>query len=470
MDHLKDLDDNLDVFNKLLQDIINCDEAVSETYKVIILLNTILDSYKEVKSAIKYGKDTLTPEIVIDFFRSKEMEIRAEKYDNMSSELHMIRGRTQFRQNSHDGYQNGCESSGNQWKNKGKGKLKIKKRDEVNVLSSTSEIDNGEVYILPNPVAYIVELNLTANSHMYEWILDSGRLEKDDFTSKIENGMLKMIKGTLVFIKGTKKNDIYITIGKLTYVDIKGLKLLNEKCAFGNDCVSNLSFCDHCVLGKHHKISFPSSIHKAKSMLEYVHSDLWGPASNPTSGENRKRQVKNQTGKKIKFLKTDNGLEFYNMEFDSMCKKNSITRHKTVPYTPQQNEVAERMNETILDKSERKLELRARKCIFLGYLEGVMVYRLWDRSQKGVKIIVIRDVTFNENEMSCIKGEIEPVSEIKPGKERYRFKVELGKLSTPVHITPNEVEIQVQEHEMENDNEVVIEKYPKEENPLAHYI
>lgn len=162
---------------------------------------------------------------------------------------------------------------------------------------------------------------------------------------------------------------------------IKGIKLLNEKCAFGKDYVSDLSFYDHCVLGKHHKTTFSTSVHNTRTMLEYVHSDLWGSSSTPTLGGNRyflsiiddytrkvwvyllkeksdtfdkfnnwKRQVENQTGKKIKFLRTDNGLEFCNTDFDNMCKESGITRHKTVPYTSQQNGVAEMMNRTILDK------------------------------------------------------------------------------------------------------------------------
>ena len=47
IDPSKDLDDNLDVFNKLVQDITNCGETVSEEYKVVILLNVIPDIYKE---------------------------------------------------------------------------------------------------------------------------------------------------------------------------------------------------------------------------------------------------------------------------------------------------------------------------------------------------------------------------------------------------------------------------------------
>ena len=49
IDPSKDLDDNLDVFNKLVQDITNCGEIVSEEYKAVILLNAIPDIYKEVK-------------------------------------------------------------------------------------------------------------------------------------------------------------------------------------------------------------------------------------------------------------------------------------------------------------------------------------------------------------------------------------------------------------------------------------
>lgn len=55
---------------------------------------------------------------------------------------------------------------------------------------------------------------------------------------------------------------------------IKGIKLLNDKCTFGNNCVSDLSFCDHYVLDKYYRTTFSTSVHKTKGMLEYVHSDL----------------------------------------------------------------------------------------------------------------------------------------------------------------------------------------------------
>lgn len=49
MNPLKDFDDNLDVFKKLVQYIVNFEESVFETYNAIILFNSIPDIYMEVK-------------------------------------------------------------------------------------------------------------------------------------------------------------------------------------------------------------------------------------------------------------------------------------------------------------------------------------------------------------------------------------------------------------------------------------
>ena len=48
-----------------------------------------------------------------------------------------------------------------------------------------------------------------------------------------------------------------------------------------------------------------------------------------------KTLVENQTGRKVKRLRTDNDLEFCNEAFNSFCVASSIARHKTIAGTPQ---------------------------------------------------------------------------------------------------------------------------------------
>jgi len=172
-----------------------------------------------------------------------------------------------------------------------------------------------------------------------------------------------------------------------------------------------------------------------------------------------KTLVENQTGRRVKRLRTDNGLEFCNTEFDKFCEEHGISRKHTCAYTPQQNGVAERVNRTIMKKvrcmladsglsqkfwaeaastacylinrspnsslefkvpeqvwskhkpiyshlkpfgciayvhaSQGKLNPRAKKGIFLGYPEGVKGYRIWLIEDK--RVVISRDIVFNEH-------------------------------------------------------------------------
>ncbi|KAH9288199.1 hypothetical protein KI387_032316, partial [Taxus chinensis] len=57
----------------------------------------------------------------------------------------------------------------------------------------------------------------------------------------------------------------------------------------------------------------------------------------------------NETGLKLKCLRSDNEGEYCSNEFNDYYSKNGIRRQKTVPGTPQQNGVSERMNKTIME-------------------------------------------------------------------------------------------------------------------------
>ena len=61
-------------------------------------------------------------------------------------------------------------------------------------------------------------------------------------------------------------------------------------------------------------------------------------------------KIERQTGKQLKYVIADNGGE-YRRPFEQYCKSHGIKLEKTVPKTPQQNGVAERMNRTTVIES-----------------------------------------------------------------------------------------------------------------------
>ena len=62
-----------------------------------------------------------------------------------------------------------------------------------------------------------------------------------------------------------------------------------------------------------------------------------------------KSMVEKSSGEKIKTLRSDNGGEYTSKEFEYYLKKNGIRHERTVPKTPEQNGVAERMNRTLVE-------------------------------------------------------------------------------------------------------------------------
>ena len=163
-------------------------------------------------------------------------------------------------------------------------------------------------------------------------------------------------------------------------------------------------------------------------------------------------------------------MEFCSSEFDEFFRDEGIARHRTVRHTTEQNGVAERMNRTLLERGccmlqnaslskdfwaeavsttcylvnqspasaidfnttkeiwsgnpqdysnlrvfscrayfhidQGKLEPRVKKCIFLGYASGVKGYRLRSLDSKSPKLIIERNVTFNESALLRKKEEI----------------------------------------------------------------
>ena len=68
--------------------------------------------------------------------------------------------------------------------------------------------------------------------------------------------------------------------------------------------------------------------------------------------------VENQSGRKLKILRSDNGGEYVKSKFISYCKYLGIQMHHLTPYTPHQNGVAERKNRSLKEMATCMIEAK----------------------------------------------------------------------------------------------------------------
>ena len=153
---------------------------------------------------------------------------------------------------------------------------------------------------------------------------------------------------------------------RLGHAGDKSLKTLSDQGLLKGVIPCKLEFCEHCVKGKQTIVKFGTAIHNTKGILDYVHSDVWGPSKMASLGGKHyyvtfvddfsrrvwvytmktkdevldifltwKKMVENQTGRKIKCLRTDNGGEYRSDPFMKICADEGILRHFSVRNTPQ---------------------------------------------------------------------------------------------------------------------------------------
>jgi transposase InsO family protein len=76
--------------------------------------------------------------------------------------------------------------------------------------------------------------------------------------------------------------------------------------------------------------------------------------------------ITNETQLNIGTLRSDNGGEYTSNSFENYLQDNDIKHHTTVPYTPQQNGVAECMNKTLLNTVRSMMFFQNVRLIFWG--------------------------------------------------------------------------------------------------------
>nr|CAD1833005.1 unnamed protein product [Ananas comosus var. bracteatus] len=71
---------------------------------------------------------------------------------------------------------------------------------------------------------------------------------------------------------------------RLGHMSERGLMVLSKRGLLCGQNTGSLEFCKHSVFGKQKRVSFTKVVHRTKGTLDYIHSDLWGPAPVPSKG------------------------------------------------------------------------------------------------------------------------------------------------------------------------------------------
>jgi hypothetical protein len=169
--------------------------------------------------------------------------------------------------------------------------------------------------------------------------------------------------------------------GHVNQKDLSQLPLIATGVKF-SDPGPPSAFCEACVLGKQHRVHNSSpATHRSTIPGERLHSDLFGGGNTlPAVGGHKYgavvvddatrikfpltlkhkddispavisvfNKVENQTGRKIKFFRTDDGGEFKDLTPELNAR--GIQWEKSAPYAQDQDGVSERSIRTILERA-----------------------------------------------------------------------------------------------------------------------
>lgn len=152
------------------------------------------------------------------------------------------------------------------------------------------------------------------------------------------------------------RDDTALWHRRLAHTSMGNLKILADKGILDKKKISQLEFCESCIMGKNKRLSFNIGKHNSEEVLRYVHADLWGSPNVHLSISRKqyflsiiddytrkvwmyflatkdeafskfcewKNLVENQVARKVGYLRTDNGLDFCNIAFDNYCKLQGI--------------------------------------------------------------------------------------------------------------------------------------------------
>ncbi|KAG8479441.1 hypothetical protein CXB51_029725 [Gossypium anomalum] len=436
------MNDHITKFNQLVTDLLNMDEIFKDEDLALMLLGSLPEEFEFLETTLLHGKSDISlSEFCAALYSYEQRKKDKQKNSIRDTEALVARGHSYTRRKTQKGDQSQSPDLGKMNHDTSDSELSSVASsssfhsDEWILdlgctyhmspnrewFSDLVELNGGVVYMGNDNACKTVGIgsiqlkNQDGSTRVLtdvryvpslkKNLISLGALESKGSVVTMRDRALKVTSGALVILKGIRKNNLYYYQGstvigpvaaasdnkeldsmqlwhmKLGDASEKSLKILAKQGLLKGAKACKLKYCEHCVLGKQKRVKFGTAIHNTKGILEYVHSDVWGPSKAPSLGGKHyfvtfvddfsrrvwvytmrtkyevlefflkwKTMIENQTGKKIKWLRTDNGGEYKNDPFFDVCQEHGIVRHFTIRDTPQQNGVAERMNRTLLEK------------------------------------------------------------------------------------------------------------------------
>lgn len=209
---------------------------------------------------------------------------------------------------------------------------------------------------------------------------------------KQENGLYEIALSlseenkSLITRKTSRIENWHKILGHLSHDRMKQLIGISEGMDITpGDLKKKEKLCDTCMKAKQSRLPFEKK-GRTKQPLELIHTDLCGPIDPPTWDGKRYmltviddythfsmvylirnkhevteylkeyiRLVETKWNRKVSRIKSDNGREYVNKSLIDWAKLKGIEMNYTIPYSPQMNGTAERLNRTIMEKARALL-------------------------------------------------------------------------------------------------------------------
>ncbi|KAH9679832.1 hypothetical protein KPL71_026291 [Citrus sinensis] len=354
------LNEHIDEFNKVCDEPETINEGLSDESKALLLISSLPKSYEHFVDALLYGRQTLSLEEVKSALGTKKLKDK---------------------------------------KNKNK---ETKERTGNAVIATEEECSFETAGVL---IA-------TSQKPQGQWVLDS---DQTGCVIKAEKDVLRVIKGSMVIMKGLKQNGLYMMDGHTAVREAStGLKLKTLRTYNGLEYCNKLfeEFCEKNGIQRHKTVTYTPQqnglaermnktlVQKVRCMLIYskLPKTIWVEALNtacylvnrsPSTAIDCKTPMELWSGRMADYAK-----------LIIFC----CTAYAHV--------------------KQGKLEPRALKCRFLGYPEGVKGYRLWCVDSKPPQCIISRNVRFHKEEL--LNKPRSPVNNTESGTEtdKVKFQVE----------------------------------------------